>query len=239
MAAKSRYSLKGRTRGSYQTIAQQFAAIPGRGKGSLLNRASLTPWPLASSVSLHVLEAHSPLERSISVMSLFHSPQNCEIVRLDSVRKFADTRPDSRSGVSDDAQDRSRILPRRRRICSCPRLARRSAPQGTTQVPRSDRTLEGVGERPSPARSGLPPRRGLRAEGQPQPRPVPDPLLVPHQDGRGPGGGVQDCQEGVGQETATGRESTGRAPNRRGAGPRSHQGGQGPPARRSTGPSGA
>ena len=29
-----------------KTIAQQFAAIPGRGKGSLLNSASLTPWPL-------------------------------------------------------------------------------------------------------------------------------------------------------------------------------------------------
>src|SRR5271165_5997976 len=44
---------------------------PGRGKGSLLNSASLTPKPLASSVYVHVLEAPSPLKRSISVMSLF------------------------------------------------------------------------------------------------------------------------------------------------------------------------
>ncbi len=57
-----------------KTIAQQFAAIPGREKGSLLISASLTPWPLASSVSMHVLEAPSPLERSISVTSLFPSP---------------------------------------------------------------------------------------------------------------------------------------------------------------------
>jgi hypothetical protein len=42
---------------------------PGRGKGSLLNSASLTPKPLASSVYVHVLEAPSPLKRSISVMS--------------------------------------------------------------------------------------------------------------------------------------------------------------------------
>src|SRR5208337_1451270 len=46
---------------------------PGRGKGSLLNSDSLTPKPLASSVYVHVLEAHSPLKRSISVMSLFPS----------------------------------------------------------------------------------------------------------------------------------------------------------------------
>jgi hypothetical protein len=46
--------------------------------------------------------------------------QNCEIVRLDPFRKFADTRRDSRSGVSDDAQDRGRFLPRRRRLRPCP-----------------------------------------------------------------------------------------------------------------------
>ena len=34
----------------------------GSGKGSLLNSASLTPKPLASSVYVHVLEAPSPLK---------------------------------------------------------------------------------------------------------------------------------------------------------------------------------
>jgi len=42
-----------------------------REKGSSLNRASLTPKPLASSAYLHVLEAPTPLKRLISVMSLF------------------------------------------------------------------------------------------------------------------------------------------------------------------------
>ncbi len=42
-------------------------------KGSLLNSASLTHKPLALSVYLHVLEAPSPLKRSISVMSPFPS----------------------------------------------------------------------------------------------------------------------------------------------------------------------
>ena len=46
---------------------------PRSGKGSLLNSASLTPRPLASSVYVHVLEAPSPLKRSISVTSLFPS----------------------------------------------------------------------------------------------------------------------------------------------------------------------
>jgi len=37
----------------------------GRGKGSLLNSASLTPKPPAPSVYLHVLKAPSALKRSI------------------------------------------------------------------------------------------------------------------------------------------------------------------------------
>ena len=47
--------------------------ITGRGKGSSLNSASLTPKPLASSVYVHALEAPSPLKRSISVRSSFPS----------------------------------------------------------------------------------------------------------------------------------------------------------------------
>ena len=43
----------------------------GREKGSSLNSAFLTPKPLASSVYVHVPEAHSPHERLISVMSRF------------------------------------------------------------------------------------------------------------------------------------------------------------------------
>src|SRR5271165_1621041 len=45
----------------------------GRGKGSSPNSASLTPKPLASSAYVHVLEAPSPLKRSILVTSLFPS----------------------------------------------------------------------------------------------------------------------------------------------------------------------
>jgi len=45
-----------------------------REKGSSLNSASLTAKPLASGVYVHVPEAASPHERSISVMSLFPSP---------------------------------------------------------------------------------------------------------------------------------------------------------------------
>ena len=47
----------------------------GRGKGSLLNSASLTLKPLASSVYVHVLEAPSPLKRSILVTSPFSLPR--------------------------------------------------------------------------------------------------------------------------------------------------------------------
>src|SRR5208337_1434212 len=43
--------------------------LSGREKGSSLNSAFLTPKPLASSVYVHILEAPSPLRRSISVMS--------------------------------------------------------------------------------------------------------------------------------------------------------------------------
>src|SRR5271157_2575516 len=46
----------------------------GREKGTSLNSTCLTPKPLAPSVYVHVLEVPSPLERSISVMSLFPSP---------------------------------------------------------------------------------------------------------------------------------------------------------------------
>src|SRR5208337_5089619 len=46
----------------------------GRGKGSLLNSALLTPKPPASGVYVHVPEAPSPLKRSISVMSPFPPP---------------------------------------------------------------------------------------------------------------------------------------------------------------------
>src|SRR5271157_2039007 len=45
----------------------------GREKGSLLNSAFFPLKPPASSVYVHVLEAHSPLIRSISVMSPFPS----------------------------------------------------------------------------------------------------------------------------------------------------------------------
>jgi hypothetical protein len=45
-----------------------------REKGSSLNSAFLTPKPLASSVYVHVLEAPSPLKRSILVTSPFPSP---------------------------------------------------------------------------------------------------------------------------------------------------------------------
>jgi len=45
----------------------------GRGKGTSLNSTCLTPNPLASSVYMHVPEAPSPHELSISVMSLFPS----------------------------------------------------------------------------------------------------------------------------------------------------------------------
>ena len=47
----------------------------GREEGPSLNSASLTPEPLASSVYVHALEAPSPLKRSISVTSLFPSPE--------------------------------------------------------------------------------------------------------------------------------------------------------------------
>src|SRR5262249_12017187 len=60
--------------------------------------------------------------------------QYCETVCLDSYRKFADTRPVWRPGVRDNAEHRSRFLPRRRRHCPCPRLAWRTVSQGTTQV---------------------------------------------------------------------------------------------------------
>jgi len=93
--------------------------------------------------------------------------QRCEIICLDSFRKFADTRPVWRPGVMGNAEHRSCFLPRRRRHCPCPRLAWRSVSQGTTQMTRPDRTLERVGVRPSPARGRLAPRRGLRAESQP------------------------------------------------------------------------
>jgi len=46
----------------------------GRRKGSSLNSAFLTPKPLASSVYVHVPEAPSPHELSMSVMSLFTYP---------------------------------------------------------------------------------------------------------------------------------------------------------------------
>ena len=44
-----------------------------REKGTPLNSTCLAPKPLASSVYVHVPQAHSPHERSISVMSLFPS----------------------------------------------------------------------------------------------------------------------------------------------------------------------
>ena len=48
-------------------------SAPGRGKGPSLNSAFLTPKPPASSVYVRVLEASSPLKRSISVMTPFHA----------------------------------------------------------------------------------------------------------------------------------------------------------------------
>jgi hypothetical protein len=45
----------------------------GRGNGSSLTSAFLTPKPPASSVYVHVLEAPPPLKRSMSVMSPFPS----------------------------------------------------------------------------------------------------------------------------------------------------------------------
>src|SRR5271166_5397205 len=45
----------------------------GRGKGTSLTSTCLTPKPLASSIYVHVPEAPSPHERSMSVTSLFPS----------------------------------------------------------------------------------------------------------------------------------------------------------------------
>src|SRR5271166_3553230 len=45
-----------------------------REKGSSLNSTCVTPKPLAPSVYVHAPQAHSPHERSMSVMSLFSSP---------------------------------------------------------------------------------------------------------------------------------------------------------------------
>ncbi len=54
----------------------QLRRRPGREKGTSLNSTCLTPKPLAPSVYVHVPEAPSPHERSISAISLFLS-RNC------------------------------------------------------------------------------------------------------------------------------------------------------------------
>ena len=75
-----------RTNGVLQPqLAPQFreaaqSNLGGREKGSSLNSAFLTPKPLASSVYVHVLEAPSPVERSILVTSPLPYPnrrRNC------------------------------------------------------------------------------------------------------------------------------------------------------------------
>jgi len=48
--------------------------LEGREKGTSLNSTCLTSKPLAPSVYVHVPEAHSPDQRSISVMSPFPPP---------------------------------------------------------------------------------------------------------------------------------------------------------------------
>ena len=54
-------------------ISQMGRSFRKREKGSSLNRAFLTPKPLTPSVYVHILEAPSPLRRSISVTSRFPS----------------------------------------------------------------------------------------------------------------------------------------------------------------------
>ena len=66
--------------------------VIGGKQGSSLNRASLTPKPLASSVYVHVLEAPPPLKRSMSVTSPFPSPNQDEIIRDCSVATGADSK---------------------------------------------------------------------------------------------------------------------------------------------------
>ena len=51
--------------------ARHLFSSSGREKGTSLNSTCLTPKPLAPSVYVHVPEAPSPHERSISVTSLF------------------------------------------------------------------------------------------------------------------------------------------------------------------------
>ena len=62
--------------GCGEGVAGELLIITGtwREKGTSLNSTCLTPKPLASSVYVHVPEAPSPHERSISVMSIFSLP---------------------------------------------------------------------------------------------------------------------------------------------------------------------
>ena len=61
------------TRGDSRRISSWAISGTGRGKRTSLNSTCLTPKPLASSVYVHVPEAPSPHERSISVTFLFPS----------------------------------------------------------------------------------------------------------------------------------------------------------------------
>ncbi len=68
----------------------------GRGKGTSLNSAFLTPEPLASSIYVHVPEAHSPRQRATSVASLFpFSEGGAEAVRMGPAFHAAITRGES------------------------------------------------------------------------------------------------------------------------------------------------
>jgi hypothetical protein len=58
------------------TVVSALGGKSRREKGSSLNSACLTPKPPASSVYVHVLEAHSPLKRSILVTSPFPYPNS-------------------------------------------------------------------------------------------------------------------------------------------------------------------
>jgi len=67
----------GRSRGDRSRVCgRRTRPDGGREKGTSLNSTCLTPKPLAPSVYVHVPEAPSLHERSMSVTSLFRSPND-------------------------------------------------------------------------------------------------------------------------------------------------------------------
>jgi hypothetical protein len=74
--------LGGHFGGQFATVEQAHSLRAGREKGSSLNSAFLTSKPPASSVYVHVLEAPSPLKRSISVRCPFPSARTSEEKRV-------------------------------------------------------------------------------------------------------------------------------------------------------------